>query len=87
MTAEESIEKMKSAVANDDLSTLHAAAHMVRGSSQQLGARRFGATCGRLERIDRAEDGAAIVRDLEQDLERAREALTVLADRALDAAS
>ena len=87
ITAENSIAQMKTAIANDDLSTLRAAAHMVRGSSQQLGARRFGATCGRLENVDKAEEGANIVHNLEQDLERARDALTLLADRALDAAS
>ena len=86
-TAEKSIAKMKDAVANDDLKSLRAAAHMVRGSSQQLGARRFGATCAKLENADVACEAAPIVRDLEHDLEGAREALTALADRALDAAS
>ena len=86
-TAEESIARMKTAIDAGDLQTLRAAAHMVRGSSQQLGARRFGATCGKLENIAAAEGARAIVDDLERDLEGAREALTGLADRALDAAS
>jgi hypothetical protein len=60
---------------------------MVRGSSQQLGARRFGATCSRLEKLTEVEDAGSLVHDLERDLEGAREALTNLADRALDAAS
>jgi hypothetical protein len=60
---------------------------MVRGSSQQLGARRFGATCLELEQIAAIEDAHSIVSDLERDLEGARDALTGLADRALDAAS
>ena len=87
ITAEESISRMNAAIANGDLSALRSAAHMVRGSSQQLGARRFGATCARLESIAAVSDAAPIVRELEQDLEGAREALTALADRALDAAS
>jgi HPt (histidine-containing phosphotransfer) domain-containing protein len=86
-TAEESIARMKAAIEADDLSTLRAAAHMVRGSSQQLGARRFGATCVKLESVEAAEDARSIVSDLERDLEGARDALTSLADRALDAAS
>lgn len=87
VTAEESISRMKVAIENGDLGSLRAAAHMVRGSSQQLGARRFGTTCAKLESVSDARDAAPIVRDLEHDLEAAREALTGLADRALDAAS
>ena len=86
-TAEESIARMKQAIEKDDLKTLRAAAHMVRGSSQQLGARRFGATCFKLEKTATVEDARPIVSDLERDLEGARDALTGLADRALDAAS
>jgi CheY-like chemotaxis protein len=86
-TAEESIKRMKAAIESGDLDSLRAAAHMVRGSSQQLGARRFGATCAKLESVIEVQDAAPIVRDLEHDLEGAREALTGLADRALDAAS
>ena len=87
LTAKESIARMNTAIENDDLQSLRAAAHMVRGSSQQLGARRFGATCAKLENVDTVEDATQIVRDLEHDLEGARKALTGLADRALDAAS
>jgi response regulator RpfG family c-di-GMP phosphodiesterase len=86
-TAEESIARMKDAIHNGDIKTLRAAAHMVRGSSQQLGARGFGATCFRLEKIASLEDAGSIVSELERDLEGARDALTGLADRALDAAS
>jgi len=86
-TAEESIVRMKAAVGDGDLKALRSAAHMVRGSSQQLGARRFGATCFKLEKITAIEDASSIVSDLERDLEGAREALIGLADRALDAAS
>jgi len=86
-TAEESIARMKTAIENDDIKTLRAAAHMVRGSSQQLGARRLGSTCFKLEKITTLDDASAIVNALEHDLEGAREALTNLADRALDAAS
>ncbi len=86
-TAEQSIARMKDAIQSGDLKTLRAAAHMVRGSSQQLGARRFGATCFKLEKVAAVEDAGSIVSDLERDLEGAREALTGLADRALDAAS
>ena len=86
-TAEESIARMKSAIQHGDLVTLRAAAHMVRGSSQQLGARRLGATCAKIENATNAREVAPTVRDLEHDLEGAREALTRLADRALDAAS
>jgi len=86
-TSEESIARMKTAIDNGDLKTLRAAAHMVRGSSQQLGARRVGATCSKLEKLDALEEARAIVSVLEHDLEGAREALTGLADRALDAAS
>ena len=87
ITAEESIARMKAAVAENDLESLRAAAHMVRGSSQQLGARRFGATCAKLEAAPSADGALATVHALEEDLEGAREALTGLADRALDAAS
>ncbi len=86
-TAEECIIRMKAAVKTGELKTIRSAAHMVRGSSQQLGARRFGATCLKLEAVTAAADAAAIVSTLERDLEGAREALTSLADRALDAAS
>ncbi len=86
-TAEESIARMKVAIETDDLPGLRTAAHMVRGSSQQLGARRFGETCVRLQSVEAAEDARPIVSDLEHDLEGARDALTSLADRALDAAS
>jgi signal transduction histidine kinase/DNA-binding response OmpR family regulator len=86
-TAEESIDRMKSAVANGDMKSLRAAAHMVRGSSQQLGARRFGATCAKLEAITGLDGAMSFIVALEADLEGAREALTSLADRALDAAS
>lgn len=87
VTAEESIACMKEAIQSGDPTTLRAAAHMVRGSSQQLGAQRFGATCARLETIAGLAEAPPIVAELEGDLERAREALTSLADRALDAAS
>jgi signal transduction histidine kinase/DNA-binding response OmpR family regulator len=86
-TAEESITGMKAAIQHGDLGALRAATHMVRGSSQQLGARRFGATCFKLEKISNIEEAGSIVSDLERDLEGARKALTGLADRALDAAS
>jgi CheY-like chemotaxis protein/HPt (histidine-containing phosphotransfer) domain-containing protein len=86
-TAEQSITRMRAAIEDGDLKTLRAAAHMVRGSSQQLGARRFGATCFKLEQIAAVEEADSIVSELEQDLEGARDALTGLADRALDAAS
>jgi CheY-like chemotaxis protein/HPt (histidine-containing phosphotransfer) domain-containing protein len=85
-TAEESLARMKTAIEAGDLQTLRAAAHMVRGSSQQLGARRVGATCLELESIATTEDAGRIVNDLERNLEGAREALIRLADRALDAA-
>jgi two-component system sensor histidine kinase/response regulator len=86
-TAEENIARMKAAIDHGDLRTLRSAAHMVRGSSQQLGARRIGATCFKLESIAALEDAGPIVDRLARDLEGAREALTDLADRALDAAS
>jgi response regulator RpfG family c-di-GMP phosphodiesterase len=86
-TAEESIARMKAAIDHGDLKTVRSAAHMVRGSSQQLGARRIGATCFKLESIAALEEAGPIVNSLERDLEGAREALTDLADRALDAAS
>jgi hypothetical protein len=60
---------------------------MVRGSSQQLGARRVGATCSALQTICSVDDAAPLVGTLERDLEGARIALTHLADRALEAAS
>ena len=86
-TAEESIARMKAAIDAGDLKAMRAAAHMVRGSSQQLGARRFGVTCFKLEKTDDLETAGSIVSDLEHDLEGARKVLTGLADRALDAAS
>lgn len=86
-TAEESIARMKTATLSGDLQSLRAAAHMVRGSSQQLGARRFGATCRKLELLETTEGADALLVKLESDLEGAREALTGLADAALDAAS
>jgi signal transduction histidine kinase/CheY-like chemotaxis protein len=87
MTADESLERMKVAVQEDDLKALRAAAHMVRGASQQLGARRVGATCAKLETTTRAGEAGSLVEALHEDLEGARIALTNLADRALDAAS
>ena len=87
ITAEENLLRMNAAIERGDLVALRQAAHMVRGSGQQLGARRVGATCSKLERVDAVEDAMRIVRDLRDDLEGAREALTGLANRALDAAS
>ncbi len=87
MTADESLERMKTAVEEGDLKSLRAAAHMVRGGSQQLGARRVGATCAKLETTTQASDAGPLVEALHEDLEGARIALTNLADRALDAAS
>ncbi len=85
-TAEGAIASMRTSLEQNDLDAVHAAAHMVRGSGQQLGARRFAATCLKLEKSTMA-DAPSIVDDLAQDLEGARDALTDLADRALDAAS
>ncbi|MGB5696875.1 MAG: ATP-binding protein [Polyangiales bacterium] len=86
-TATQSLARIKTAIDEGDLRAVREAAHMVRGSSQQLGARRFGSTCLKLELIGAIDEAAAIVSDLERDLEGARVALTGLADRALDAAS
>ena len=86
-TAEDNLGRMRAAIRDGDLRALRAAAHMVRGSSQQLGVRRFGMTCQKLEGLERVDEADAIVTELEGDLEGAREALTGLADRALDAAS
>ncbi|MCZ6806802.1 MAG: response regulator, partial [Deltaproteobacteria bacterium] len=86
-TAEDNIARMKTAILSGDLQALRAAAHMVCGSSQQLGARRFGMTCRKLEELETTEGADALIVELEGDLEGAREALTGLADRALDAAS
>jgi two-component system sensor histidine kinase/response regulator len=87
VTAEQNIVRMREAVASNDLRLLREAAHMVRGSSQQLGAQRVGATCAKIEQLGRANEAGPIVEALNDDLERARAALTHLADRALDAAS
>ena len=78
---------MNAAIERGDLDALRIAAHMVRGGGQQLGAWRVGATCTKLENIVSVEDATPIVQDLREDLEGAREALTGLANRALDAAS
>jgi len=87
VTADESLDRMRTAVETDDLKSLRAAAHMVRGGSQQLGARKVGATCGLLEAAGCAREAGPLVEALEAHLEGARVALTVLADRALEAAS
>jgi CheY-like chemotaxis protein/HPt (histidine-containing phosphotransfer) domain-containing protein len=86
-TAEDCISRMSEAIDAGDLRSLRAAAHMVRGSSQQLGARRFGATCFKLEQVEQIDEASMLLGTLEEDLEGARGALTRLADRALDAAS
>ncbi len=86
-TAEDSVARMKAAILNGDLQALRAAAQMVRGSSQQLGVRRLGVTCQKLQRLETIDEANALLPELEADLEGAREALTGLADRALDAAS
>ena len=87
VTADESLERIRVAIAADDLKSLRAAAHMIRGGSQQLGAQRVGATCGELEAAELAKDAKPLIPVLENDLEGARAALTLLADRALEAAS
>jgi DNA-binding response OmpR family regulator len=86
-TAENCISRMSEAIDAGDLRSLRAAAHMVRGSSQQLGARRFGATCFKLEQVEQIDEASVLLATLKDDLEGARGALTSLADRALDAAS
>ncbi len=85
--AEENVARMKAAVENGDLKALHLAAHLIRGSSQQLGANRLGATSSKIETTQSIADAAALLDAVERDLDGAREALTALADRALDAAS
>ncbi len=87
LTAEKSIANMREALAAQDLEAIHQAAHMVRGSSQQLGVRRVGTTCSGLEAISSIEGAAPLVERLAKDLESARIVLTHLADRALEAAS
>jgi signal transduction histidine kinase/CheY-like chemotaxis protein len=87
LTAEQNIAHMQEALAAEDLEAIHQAAHMIRGSSQQLGVRRVGATCSDLEAIRSIDGAAPLVERLAKDLERARIALTHLADRALEAAS
>ena len=86
-SAEDNVDRMKSAVESGDLKALQLAAHMLRGSSQQLGARKLGATCLEVEQARSVEDAASLLGAVDSDLEGAREALTALADRALDAAS
>lgn len=86
-TAEDSLSRMKSAAISGDVQTLREAAHLVRGSSQQLGAHRFGTTCRRLEELVTTEEAEPLLAELETNLEAARDALIALADRALDAAS
>ncbi len=78
---------MKAAVENEDLKALQLAAHMIRGSSQQLGARRLGATSLEIETTTTIAEAAVLLGAIESDLEGAREALTALADRALEAVS
>jgi CheY-like chemotaxis protein/HPt (histidine-containing phosphotransfer) domain-containing protein len=85
--AEENVARMKAAVENGDLKALHLAAHLIRGSSQQLGASRLGATSSKIETTQSIAEAAALLDAVESDLDGAREALTALADRALDAAS
>lgn len=85
--AEENVARMKTAVENGDLKALHLAAHLIRGSSQQLGANRLGATSLKIETTQSIAEAAALLDAVESDLDGAREALTALADRALDAAS
>jgi HPt (histidine-containing phosphotransfer) domain-containing protein len=85
--AEENVSRMKAAVESGDLKALHLAAHMIRGSSQQLGARRLGATSLKIETTKTIAEAAPLVDAIDSDLDGAREALTALADRALDAAS
>jgi len=85
--AEESVARMKAAIENGDLDVLHSAAHMMRGSSQQLGARRLGATCREVEETTTMKDAKSILATVESELEGARRALTNIAERALDAAS
>ncbi|NNE20552.1 MAG: response regulator [Myxococcales bacterium] len=85
--AEENVARMKAAVENGDLKALHVAAHLIRGSSQQLGASRLGATSSMIETTQSIAEAAALLDAVESDLDGAREALTALANRALDAAS
>lgn len=85
--AEEIIIQMNAAIENDDLDALRSAAHMIRGSSQQLGARKLGATCFEIEKTITVQDAVPLMITLETQLEGARESLTGLAERALDAAS
>lgn len=85
--AAENLASIRTAVENEDLDAVRAAAHMMRGSSQQLGAGQLGATCFEIEKASTAQAARPILGTLELDLEAAREALTNLASRALDAAS
>ncbi len=86
-TADQCLEAIRASIEDGDLHALRDATHLVRGSSQQLGAIRFGATCREVEALQRAEDAGPLLAELEADLEGAREALVGLAERALDVAS
>jgi two-component system sensor histidine kinase/response regulator len=86
-SADKNVALIKTARLLDDLETVRLTAHMLKGSSEQLGARRFGSICRRLEEVESAYHADRLVMELDRALEGAREALTGLADRALDAAS
>ncbi len=86
-SADKNLALMKTARVLEDLETVRVTAHMLKGSSEQLGARRFGSICRRLEQVESPHHTDRLLMELDRALEGAREALTGLADRALDAAS
>jgi len=86
-SADENIARMKEAIGKGDLPAIRSAAHMVRGSSQQLGVRDLGDICLELEQCKAVADVGALIERLEANLEAARDSLTSLAERALEAAS
>lgn len=69
---------MQEAVAGEDAASLRRAAHGLRGSSASIGAVQVAALCEGLEhasRVDSAGQAAALVGQLERELEDARRAL------------
>lgn len=73
---EDRVGVVRQRLADGDADGLVFAAHSLKGSSAQLGAVRFAALCGRLERAARegqaSVEGPALISEIEQELKRVR---------------
>jgi CheY-like chemotaxis protein/HPt (histidine-containing phosphotransfer) domain-containing protein len=77
----ESASKLGDSLRKDDMESLRLTAHSIKGASKQIGAMRMGDLLGAIERAADAEEAAAILHEIEQELPRVEAAIQSLIRR------